>query len=54
MTITVETFLTIENVTNAPPPIIGGSLGATHYNGMGNKDYDVLGRQYRAGVRFQF
>jgi len=50
----VETFLTIENVTNAPPPIIGGSLGATHYNGMGNKDYDVLGRQYRAGVRFQF
>ncbi len=50
----VETFLTIENVTNAPPPIIGGSVGATHYNGMGNKDYDVLGRQYRAGVRFQF
>jgi len=50
----VETFLTIENVTDAPPPIIGGSLGATHYNGMGNKDYDTLGRQYRAGVRFQF
>jgi len=50
----IETFLTIENVTNAPPPVIGGSLTAVHYNGMGNKDYDVLGRQYRAGVRFQF
>jgi len=50
----IETFLTIENVTNAPPPVIGGGLTSVHYGGMGNKDYDVLGRQYRAGVRFQF
>ncbi len=50
----IETFMTIENVTNAAPPVIGGGLTSAHYNGMGNKDYDVLGRQYRAGVRFQF
>jgi outer membrane receptor protein involved in Fe transport len=50
----VETFLTIENALNAYPPVIGGSLGAVHYNGMSNKDYDIHGRQYRAGIRFQF
>ncbi|MCA0201721.1 MAG: TonB-dependent receptor [Proteobacteria bacterium] len=50
----VEIFGTVENLLNATPPIIGGSLTAAYYNGMGNKDYDVIGRQYRAGVRFQF
>ncbi len=50
----IETFLTVENALDAPPPVIGGSLGAVHYNGMGNKDYDIMGRQYRLGVRFQF
>ncbi len=50
----IETFLTVENALNAAPPVIGGSLGAVHYNGMSNKDYDILGRQYRAGVRFAF
>jgi outer membrane receptor protein involved in Fe transport len=50
----IQTFLTIENVLDAPPPVIGGSLGAVHYNGMANKDYDIHGRQYRAGIRFSF
>ncbi len=50
----VEIFGTVENLLNATPPIIGGSLTAAYYNGMGNKDYDVIGRQYRAGIRFQF
>ena len=50
----VQTFLTIENITNAPPPVIGGGLTSALYSGMSNNDYDTLGRQYRAGVRFQF
>ncbi len=50
----MQTFLTVENVTNAPPPVIGGTLGTVQYQGMSNQEYDVLGRQYRAGIRFQF
>ncbi|MCC6914553.1 MAG: TonB-dependent receptor [Rhodospirillaceae bacterium] len=50
----VEIFGTVENLLNADPPVIGGSLTAAYYNGMSNKDYDVIGRQYRAGIRFQF
>ena len=50
----IDTFFTIENVTNAPPPEIGGSVAAGSIAGAGNKAYDVLGRQYRAGIRFKF
>jgi len=50
----VELFATVENLTNAQPPIIGGSRGSTHWSGQGNSDYDRIGRQYRVGMRFQF
>lgn len=49
-----ELFGTIENLTNAQPPVIGGSLTSTHWSGQGNSDYDRVGRQYRLGVRFKF
>jgi outer membrane receptor protein involved in Fe transport len=50
----IELFGTVENLTNAQPPIIGGSRGSTYWSGQGNADYDRLGRQYRVGMRFQF
>jgi len=50
----IELFATIENLTNAQPPIIGGSRSSTHWSGQGNADYDRVGRQYRIGMRFQF
>jgi len=50
----IELFMTVENLLNTQPPIIGGARGSTHWNTMANTDFDRLGRQYRAGVRFQF
>ncbi len=50
----VELFGTIENLTNAQPPIIGGSRGSVYWQGQGNTAYDRIGRQYRVGMRFQF
>ncbi len=50
----VELFATIENLTNAQPPVIGGSRGSAHWSGHGSSDYDRIGRQYRVGMRFQF
>jgi outer membrane receptor protein involved in Fe transport len=50
----VELFMTIENLLDAQPPIIGGSRGSTHWNTMSNTEYDRLGRQYRVGMRFTF
>ncbi|MCC6914642.1 MAG: TonB-dependent receptor [Rhodospirillaceae bacterium] len=50
----IELFATIENLTNAQPPIIGGSRSSTHWSGQANADYDRVGRQYRLGMRFQF
>jgi outer membrane receptor protein involved in Fe transport len=50
----VELFMTVENLTNAQPPVIGGSRGSAHWSGQGSSDYDRIGRQYRVGMRFQF
>jgi len=50
----VELFMTVENLLDTQPPIIGGNRGGTHWNTMGNTQYDRMGRQYRAGMRFQF
>ena len=47
-------FLSIDNVTNAAPPIIGGNTINTYYLGQANSDYyDRIGRTFRAGVRFK-
>ncbi len=50
----IEVFGTVENLTNAQPPIIGGSRSSTHWSGQANSDYDRVGRQYRAGIRFKY
>jgi outer membrane receptor protein involved in Fe transport len=50
----MEVFATIENVTDKQPPTIGGTLRNSYWSGQGNADYDRVGRQYRAGVRFNF
>ena len=48
-----EVFLTIQNVFNTDPPFVGGNTGSTYYSGQGNTRYDVLGRNFLAGVRFK-
>lgn len=50
----VELFTTIENVTGAAPPAIGGTLTSGYFRGQDNRGYNRLGRIYRAGMRFQF
>jgi iron complex outermembrane receptor protein len=48
-----EVFFTVQNLFNQAPPIIGGNTGSTYYNGQGNTDYDRIGRNFVAGVRFK-
>ncbi len=48
-----EVFLTIQNVLNAAPPVIGGTAGAAYLTGQANRQYDRLGRMFLAGVRFR-
>ena len=48
--------LTVQNLLDKQPPIIGSSIGATTYN-SGNtypSTYDTLGRRYGAAVRLRF
>jgi iron complex outermembrane receptor protein len=48
-----EVFLTVQNVFNTDPPFVGGNTGSTYYSGQSNTRYDVLGRNFLAGVRFK-
>ncbi len=48
-----EVFLTIQNIFNTDPPFVGGNTGSTYYAGQSNSRYDVLGRNFLAGVRFK-
>ena len=48
-----EVFLTIQNIFNTDPPFVGGNTGSTYYSGQSNTRYDVLGRNFLAGVRFK-
>jgi hypothetical protein len=48
-----EVFLTIQNVLNAAPPFIGGTVGSTYYAGQSNTQYDRLGRVFLTGIRFK-
>ena len=51
-----EFSLTVNNVTDNQPPIVGGTVGSTAFN-TGNtfpSTFDALGRAYTAGLRLRF
>ena len=51
-----EFSVTINNVTDNQPPIVGGDVGSTSFN-TGNtfpSTFDALGRAYTAGLRLRF
>ncbi|WP_281557091.1 TonB-dependent receptor [Thalassomonas sp. RHCl1] len=46
----------VDNLFEEDPPVVGGEAGSTQYN-SGNtfpSNYDVLGRLYKVGVKFEF
>jgi outer membrane receptor protein involved in Fe transport len=48
--------VTVQNLLNRDPPVVGSSIGSTSYN-SGNtfpSTYDALGRRYAASVRLKF
>jgi iron complex outermembrane recepter protein len=48
--------LTVQNMLNNKPKVVGNTLGSTSYN-SGNvypSTYDALGRRYAAAVKFRF
>jgi outer membrane receptor protein involved in Fe transport len=48
--------LTVMNLFDKQPPIVGGTIGSTSFN-SGNtypSTYDALGRRYAVGARFKF
>lgn len=53
---TAELFLNVQNITNRDPPIARKGPGSNPFNyapAIQGATYDLLGRVYRAGVRFQ-
>jgi outer membrane receptor protein involved in Fe transport len=55
-TAAVEIYAAMDNVLNAPPPVVAGTTYATTpYDASVRDDiYDAIGRQYRVGLRFSF
>jgi len=51
---TTELFLVTENLFNKQPPIVGAPPGNAFYSGLGNKQYDLVGRAFRLGARFKY
>ncbi len=52
----ISVSLAIDNITNENPPIVGQDIGSTGYN-FGNtlpSHYDVFGRTYNLGVKFNY
>ena len=47
-------FLAIKNVLNTDPPILPSATGVPNLTQTNLSLYDVLGRTYRGGIRFQF
>ena len=48
--------LTVQNLFNTKPPIVGNTIGSTSYN-SGNtypSSYDALGRRFAVGARVKF
>ncbi|MGE3476327.1 MAG: TonB-dependent receptor [Rhodospirillaceae bacterium] len=51
----LEAFLSVENLMDKDPPQVAGSLGAAFFTGSGALTiYDIMGRQFHAGVRFKY
>jgi len=51
-----EMTITVQNLFDNKPPIVGGTVGSTSYNG-GNtypSTYDPLGRRFAVGARLKF
>ncbi len=50
----LELYFVADNVFDTDPPLIAGTRGNAFYAGQANGDfYDVLGRMFRAGFRFE-
>ncbi|WP_105213727.1 MULTISPECIES: TonB-dependent receptor domain-containing protein [unclassified Pseudoalteromonas] len=52
----ITASLGVDNLFEKEPPVVGGEAGGTSFN-SGNtfpSSYDVLGRKFKLGVRFQF
>ncbi|MET0269587.1 MAG: hypothetical protein ABW173_04070, partial [Sphingomonas sp.] len=52
----VDLTLTVQNLLDREPPLVGNSAGATAFN-SGNtypSTYDALGRRYTVGARVKF
>jgi len=48
--------VTVTNLLDKKPPVVGGTVGTTTYNG-GNtfpSTYDALGRRFAVGARVKF
>ena len=53
---TVDLTLTVTNLLDKQPPLVGGSIGSVSFN-SGNtypSTYDALGRRFSVGARFKF
>jgi iron complex outermembrane receptor protein len=48
-----EVFFVTQNMFNKYPARVAGPSDSGFYSGMGNSDYDRIGRMFRAGVRFK-
>jgi iron complex outermembrane recepter protein len=56
ITDSINLTITVQNLTNQKPPVIGSTIGSTSFN-SGNtypSTYDALGRKYGASVRLKF
>ncbi len=56
LTDNINLTLTVQNLTNRKPPVVGSTIGSTAFN-SGNtypSTYDALGRRYGASVRLKF
>jgi outer membrane receptor protein involved in Fe transport len=54
----IQFYGAIDNTTNAPPPLIPPTQGSIQNNGgviaTNTTTYDLLGRAFRLGVRFNY
>ncbi len=51
----MEAFFNVQNVMDKDPPVVGGAPGGFSYEQSSTNDglYDVMGRTFRAGLRFK-
>ena len=54
----IQFYGAMDNVTNVPPPLVAPTSGSIQNNGgvlpTNNTTYDLLGRAFRLGVRFNY